>query len=213
MKTNINLVAFAASAAILAISATTAGATASIGGSDGFTPTTTINFEQAADGSNIDTYYASQGVTFSSLFQDSAYSGFFTPDLSGGVAANFPTPNPAGNAADFVINFTTPVTNAAFATVTDYPATFTSFLGGVAVESVTYSGGYQAGADIVSFTSSNFDSIHFSGTTDHAAIIDNLGFTGGAVPEPATWAMMLVGLGGIGATMRSRRKVTVSAVA
>jgi hypothetical protein len=27
----------------------------------------------------------------------------------------------------------------------------------------------------------------------------------GAVPEPATWAMMLVGFGGIGAAMRSRR--------
>jgi len=31
------------------------------------------------------------------------------------------------------------------------------------------------------------------------------GFTGG-VPEPATWAMMLVGFGGLGAALRSRRK-------
>jgi len=28
----------------------------------------------------------------------------------------------------------------------------------------------------------------------------------GAVPEPATWAMMLLGFGGIGAAMRRRRK-------
>jgi hypothetical protein len=27
----------------------------------------------------------------------------------------------------------------------------------------------------------------------------------GGVPEPATWAMLLAGIGGIGATMRSRR--------
>jgi hypothetical protein len=31
-------------------------------------------------------------------------------------------------------------------------------------------------------------------------------FTGGAVPEPATWAMMLVGFGGMGAVLRSNRR-------
>jgi hypothetical protein len=31
-----------------------------------------------------------------------------------------------------------------------------------------------------------------------------------AVPEPATWAMMLVGFGGLGAAMRSRRKPAVA---
>jgi hypothetical protein len=32
------------------------------------------------------------------------------------------------------------------------------------------------------------------------------GFSPGAVPEPATWAMMLLGFGGIGMTMRRRRR-------
>ena len=34
---------------------------------------------------------------------------------------------------------------------------------------------------------------------------------GGAVPEPATWAVMLVGFGGVGAVMRSRRKLASAA--
>ena len=47
------------------------------------------------------------------------------------------------------------------------------------------------------------------------SIWNNNGFSGvtfatldtSAVPEPATWAMMLVGFGGMGAALRSRRKV------
>ena len=35
----------------------------------------------------------------------------------------------------------------------------------------------------------------------------------GAVPEPATWAMMLIGFGGIGVTMRRRRPTTRTATA
>jgi len=33
----------------------------------------------------------------------------------------------------------------------------------------------------------------------------------GAVPEPATWAMMILGLGGVGAAMRARRRALVAA--
>jgi hypothetical protein len=34
----------------------------------------------------------------------------------------------------------------------------------------------------------------------------NNGGTGGAVPEPSTWAMMLLGFGGMGVAMRRRRR-------
>jgi len=40
--------------------------------------------------------------------------------------------------------------------------------------------------------------------------LDNVSIS--AVPEPATWAMMLVGFGGMGVAMRSRRKQAVAAI-
>ena len=33
---------------------------------------------------------------------------------------------------------------------------------------------------------------------------------GGSVPEPTTWALMLLGFGGVGAALRSRRRVAVA---
>jgi len=46
-----------------------------------------------------------------------------------------------------------------------------------------------------------------------AAVTGNIGATldsGGGVPEPATWAMMLVGFGGMGAILRRRRAVALA---
>ena len=44
-------------------------------------------------------------------------------------------------------------------------------------------------------------------------ISGNVGFYAAAVPEPATWAMMLLGFGGIGMAMRRRRKPVLAQVA
>jgi hypothetical protein len=44
------------------------------------------------------------------------------------------------------------------------------------------------------------------GHADYIADAHFVGQSGGAVPEPASWAMMLVGFGGVGATIRSRRR-------
>jgi hypothetical protein len=40
---------------------------------------------------------------------------------------------------------------------------------------------------------------------DGYAVIDNASFSTSAVPEPASWAMMLLGFGGLGALLRRRR--------
>jgi hypothetical protein len=48
----------------------------------------------------------------------------------------------------------------------------------------------------------------FSGNTRITATFDTA--TLDAVPEPATWAMMLMGFGGLGAVLRSRRRVVAA---
>lgn len=50
------------------------------------------------------------------------------------------------------------------------------------------------------------------GTTANAFEVDNLSYSAGlaAAPEPASWALMLVGFGAMGGAMRSRRKAAVS---
>lgn len=43
-------------------------------------------------------------------------------------------------------------------------------------------------------------------------VIDNITFDtpGAVVPEPATWAMMILGFGGVGATLRGRRRLRLA---
>ncbi len=59
-----------------------------------------------------------------------------------------------------------------------------------------------AAGDHISFSVSNVGNAYSYDSTGLSAAIT-------AVPEPATWVMMLVGLGGVGAAIRSRRKPAV----
>lgn len=56
-------------------------------------------------------------------------------------------------------------------------------------------------------------SVTISGVPSNSGywLADNINYSAGGVPEPATWAMMLVGFGGLGAMMRSRRQAAVAA--
>jgi hypothetical protein len=55
----------------------------------------------------------------------------------------------------------------------------------------------------------NVTGLKFSSTGD-AFEFDNVNVVSGAVPEPASWALMLFGFGGVGTAMRSRRKAALS---
>ena len=65
-------------------------------------------------------------------------------------------------------------------------------------------GGVPAGQHTLSFTATNTSNVlgTYSGT-----------FNFGALPEPGTWAMMLLGFGGIGLTMRRRRRPVLAQIA
>jgi hypothetical protein len=109
---------------------------------------------------------------------------------------------------------------------------FGAYLSGVQTnffhDSVTFSdGSSQSIALTGSGTSSNVGELAFVGFTDPGKSISSVtivaGGSGGydfigvddvrfrttvtGVPEPATWAMMLVGFGGLGVVLRSRRRV------
>jgi hypothetical protein len=78
-----------------------------------------------------------------------------------------------------------------------------------------------AGLDISSFTANLYqgqnvfftaDLVNAAGATGNiGALIDRSNIPGGAVPEPSTWAMMLLGFGGIGAMVRRRRNTVTFA--
>lgn len=86
-------------------------------------------------------------------------------------------------------------------TIADWASTLTgATVSGISVGAGSTAGvGYHAFADNVSLTRNGV-------TTTY-----NFEIAGGAVPEPATWAMLILGMGLVGGTMRSRRRnVTVA---
>jgi hypothetical protein len=84
---------------------------------------------------------------------------------------------------------------------------------GGAIGSVTGSSGWQTytGSFLGTGSPMTFALNETLGANNAGVFLDNVSVT--AIPEPATWAMMLIGFGGLGAAMRSQRKARALATA
>jgi len=166
--------------------------------------------DMATDSSITATFGASAGAGnasfiidgYASLDGQNYYEDDFTLSLNGtpilvgtfnlgGGGADDLYSNPNGGTADNISGNGTNVTWAGGQVVVDEPLTLLKGSNSLTFNYTSLGGPDHAG---------------FQGLGDEGWGLEQVSVTGvPGVPEPATWAMMLVGFGGLGAAMRSRR--------
>ena len=129
-----------------------------------------------------------QGTTFSFTLNDYIVGSATVTSFDSCVAGNLGAPGTSTGTCESVTLTQSGTTVDVLAITSDL-----DFGIGFGNAELGVNGTYQSS---VAFNNSGFSTLTISGSTSRAA-----------VPEPATWAMMLFGFGGIGAAMRqSRRK-------
>jgi PEP-CTERM motif len=87
-----------------------------------------------------------------------------------------------------------------------------SFTGGTAYNASLLTGNLGTGDFRLTFTGNS--GLDMSGNSNPASVVTgNFTFYVQAVPEPATWSLMLLGIGGIGLALRRRRRPVLAQIA
>lgn len=174
--------------------------------------TTIVTFDDPAlaPGTVITNQYASAGLTVSgqSLYASNAYTNN-SAVMVGMHAASFANNGAGTPQAIWDFTFASPVqlAGAFFEFNSPTSATFQTYLAGNLVESYTYNNNNCCSSpQFIGFSGVSFDTFRLSNVTGNDFYMEDLKFSSvsGAVPEPSTWAMMLLGFGGIGFAMRRR---------
>lgn len=153
---------------------------------------------------------AASGISF--LLASQANAAVFTYDLRGSSTANFTIDTDVNKFAERVNAFEYYRVSGVFQGVTLAAATVvfpTANIGGAFYVNVG-SGKEVSLWGTQLYTGSLASPTLSSGTfkLNGGAVTLTVKSTAGAVPEPATWAMMILGMGAVGYAMRRRQKAT-----
>ena len=203
-----------AAIALAAVGSAPAHATIISGSTTGLAgATSTITFDEIVlpTGTLVTNQYAGLGLTINPGLYYSPQTGF--GNVQGNDLGNFNFVDPNVFTPQ-TFSFGSTLNGAAFAVASNNSNyLFEALLGGLVVDSFTANVGTSS-ADFYGFSGISLDAIRVTDLTADFYLIDNVqqGATvsNGAVPEPATWAMMLLGFGMAGFGLRNRRKPTVS---
>ena len=177
------------------------------------TAATTVTFEGLADRVLVNNYYnggtASNGTSGTNL--GVAFANFESFAGGGNPASTIAYNSVATASSNFAAGFTT--LNFLYGFFSSGTVSVFSGLNGTGtlLGTKTYSSNIASTSDVFSSGSVAFagtaQSFILAGTTNNNAL-DNITFNAGAVPETATWGMMIAGFGMMGAAMRTRRRST-----